>query len=154
MLGLEHTGYVGLHVRTGFEDSEQHENHPNLYTRPWQWNESISCAYRYAAQHFANEAPIFLATDSKQVKGMVGPEYRGQIRCLDNVVLHVGKLSKLLHKTKAQVKESLFSVWVELILLAESHSLVRGESGYAFLAQSLCFMPKERTVSALTCTPS
>ena len=154
VLGLEHTGYVGLHVRTGFEGSEQHENHPNLFTKPRQWSESISCAYRYAAQHFGNEVPIFLATDSKQVKGMVGPEYRGQIRCLHNVVLHVGKLKKLHNKTKAQVKESLFSVWVELILLAESHSLVRGDSGYAFLAQSLCFMPKERTVSTLTCTSS
>ena len=154
VLGLEHTGYVGLHVRTGFEGSEQHENHPNLYTKPRQWSESISCAYRYAAQHFGNEVPIFLATDSKLVKGMVGPEYNGQIRCLDNLVLHVGKLKKLHSKTKAQVKESLFSVWVELILLAESHSLVRGDSGYAFLAQSLCFMPKERVVRALTCTSS
>ena len=154
VLGLEHMGYVGLHVRTGFEGSEQHEKyHPKLYTKPWQWNESISCAYRYAAQHFANEAPIFLATDSKQVRGMVGSEYRGRIRCLDSPALHVGKLNKLHNKTKAQVKESFFSVWVELILLAESHSLVRGDSGYAFIAQSLCFMPKERTVCALTCTP-
>ena len=151
VLGLEHTRYVGLHVRTGFEGWEKH---PNVYTKPRQWSESISCAYRYATQHFGNEVPIFLATDSKQVKGMVGPEYRGQIRCLDNVVLHVGKLKKLHSKTKAQVKESLFSVWVELILLAESHSLVRGDSGYAFLAECLCFMPKERTVRALTCSSS
>ena len=31
--GLEHMEYVGLHVRTGFEGSEQHEKyHPKLYT--------------------------------------------------------------------------------------------------------------------------
>ncbi|CAI8028479.1 hypothetical protein GBAR_LOCUS16239 [Geodia barretti] len=155
VLGLEHMGYVGLHVRTGFKGSDQHEKyHPKMYAKPWQWNESIFCAYRYATQHFGNEASIFLATDSEQVRGMVGPEYRGRIRCLDSPVLHLDELKKLQHKTKAQLKLSFFSVWVELILLAESHSLVRGDSGYASLAQSLCFMPKERTVSALTCTSS
>ncbi|CAI8033206.1 hypothetical protein GBAR_LOCUS18722 [Geodia barretti] len=127
VLGLEHMGYVGLHVRTGFKGSDQHEKyHPKLYTKPWQWNESISCAYRYAAQQFGNQTPIFLATDSKQVRGMVGPEYRGRIRCLDNPVLHVDELKKLQHKTKAQLKQSFFSVWVELILLAESHSFSEG----------------------------
>ena len=33
VLGLEHMGYVGLHVRTGFKGSDQHEKyHPKLYT--------------------------------------------------------------------------------------------------------------------------
>ena len=154
VLGLRNMAYVGLHVRTGFEGSKQHEkHHPKLYDESWQWDKSLACAHRYTTQHLGEGTPVFLATDSRLVKNMTLPTYAGQIRCLDNSVAHLDKLRRLHHKTEEFVVESLLSVWVELVLLAGSHSLVKGESGYAMLAQSLCFIPRTRTINELTCEP-
>ena len=152
VLGLQGLSYVGLHVRTGFVGAQEYERyHPKLFKKPWQWKDSVACAHRYTNQQFPNGAPIFIATDSQQVKVMVWPGYSGEIRCLNNSVLHLDKLSQVHHRTVEQMKEGFLSVWVELILLAESHSLVRGDSGYAHLAQSLCLMPRKRTIDAITC---
>ena len=50
-------------------------------------------------------------------------------------------------------REGVLSMWVELVLLAEAHSVVMGKSGFSFLARSLCLMPRAKTLNGLTCKP-
>ena len=148
VLGLSHREYVGVHLRTGFAGSVQQEtvNHPKLIRRPLEWDKFLVCAYRYATEKLGSRALIFLATDSNLVKNKTLDvhRFRGRFRSLDNSVVHLDRLEKPPHNIDEFEKEGIMSAWIDLVLLAESHSLVHGESGYSFLAQALCYLPRTR----------
>ena len=153
VLGLKDLAYVGVHVRTGFAGSAQQESveHPKLYRRSHQWDTTLSCAYSHATGEFGERALFFLATDSNLVKSRAR-RYGGRVRSLDNSVVHLDKLEKTPHEADDAEREGVLGVWVELILLAESHSLVMGKSGFPFLASSLCYIPGTKTINGLTCS--
>ena len=154
VLGLRDAAYVGVHVRTGFAGSVQQESvkHPKLYRSALQWESTLSCAYRHAVEQLGDRALLFLATDSSLVKNRTLDvrRYGGRLRCLDNPVVHLDRLEGSPHQAGEFEREGVLSAWVELVLLAESQSIVMGESGFAFLAHSLCFT---QTVDGLTCKP-
>ena len=157
VLGLQDQPYVGVHVRTGFAGSVDQEsvNHPKLYRESWQWEDTLSCGFRHATEHLGSDALVFVATDSNLVKNKtldVG-RYRGRVRSLESSLVHLDLLEKAPHEAGETEREGVLSVWVEMVLLAESHSIVMGESGFAFLAQSLCFTPSERKINGVTCKP-
>ena len=154
VLGLNNAAYVGVHVRTGFAGSVQRESieHPKLYRTAQQWGKTLSCASNHATETLGPTALLFLATDSNLVKSK-SHRYGGRYRCLDNTVVHLDRLERTPHEAGDVEREGVLSVWVELILLAESHSIVMGESGFSFLAHSLCFIPEANTINGLTCNP-
>ena len=153
VLGLKDTAYVGVHVRTGFAGSSKQEyNHPKLYREAWQWDRTLSCAYNYTTEQLGEKALLFLATDSNLVKSKTH-WFGGRYRCLDNTVVHLDHLKKTPHKASIVEREGVLTMLVELILLAESHSIVMGESGFSFLAHSLCLVPRTKAINGLTCNP-
>ena len=156
-LGLHNEPYVGVHVRTGFAGYVKQESvkHPKLYREPWQWKSTLSCSYEQATEKLGANGLIYLASDSNLVKNKTLDmrRFEGRVRSLDNTVVHLDLLEKTPQDSAESEREGVLNVWVELLLLAESHSLVRGDSGFAFLAQSLCFIPKDRTIDGLTCSP-
>ena len=158
VLGLDNQEYVGVHVRTGFAGSEQQEDmkHPKLIYRALEWEQILSCAHRIATEKLGSRSLLFLATDSHLVKNRTLDvhRYRGRFRTLDNSVVHLDRLEKYPHNAEDSEVEGVFSAWIDLILLAESHSLVHGESGFSFLAQSICFMPETNVINRLKCSPS
>lgn len=155
VLGLESGPYTGVHLRTGFMGSLQNESveHPKLYKFQSQWDITLSCAFSHATKQYGGSSLLFLATDSILVKKSVvhSERYRSRFRTLNNSVVHLDRLEKMPHEASEFEKEGVLSVWVELILLAEADSLVIGESGFAFLAESLCF--NTMTIDGLTCRP-
>ena len=149
VLGLQHQPYVGVHVRTGFVGSgKQEPAHPKLYQSPRDWEKTLTCAHKYATENFTQTALLFLATDSNLVKKKALQSYRGQVRTLGRPLVHVDYV-----KSGRELREGVLSMWVELVLLAESCDLVMGESGFAFLAKSICLMPRTHTIRGLTCKP-
>ena len=157
ILGLEGRTYVGVHVRTGFAGSLQQESvkHPKLLKSPSQWDRIIRCAHHHAAEELGSQGLLFLATDSNLVKNRTLDVHRfqGRFRSLDNSVLHLDRLEKSPHAAEDFEVEGVLSAWVDLILLAESHSLVHGTSGFSDLAQHLCFMPRTKVINGLECSP-
>ena len=157
VLGLNDQEYIGVHVRTGFAGSalQENVNHPKLLRRVRDWEQMLSCAHRIATEKLGSHSLLFLATDSYLVKNLSlnMQRYHGQFRTLDNSVVHLDKLEKHPHDIKYFEIEGVFSAWIDLILLAESHSLVQGDSGFSFLAQNLCFKPRENVVNRLDCNP-
>ena len=148
--------YIALHVRTGFVGTSIKDyHHPKLYSRTWQWDKMLHCAYQYATQQLGRNAVIYLATDSPLVKDRALAKYGVQrVRCLNNTLMHVNFPDKSSSLSKEDFdRQGLMSMWVELILLAEAHSLVMGRSGFAHLAKSLCLAPKERVIDGLICKP-
>ena len=157
VLGLDNQQYVGVHIRTGFAGSVQQESvkHPKLFRGAWQWDKTLSCAHRHATELLGSSALLFLATDSNLVKNKTldTQRYRGRFRSLNNSVVHLDRLKKIPHNVKEFETEGIMTAWIDLVLLAESYSLVRGESGFPFLAQSLCFIPRTKVINGLGCHP-
>ena len=154
VLGLQHAAYVGVHVRTGFAGSVHQESvkHPKLYRKSRKWENTLTCAYNHATEQLGAKSLLFLAADSNLVKSK-SHKFKGRYRCLDNSVVHLDKLERTPHEVGEVEREGVLSVWVELIMLAEAHSIVMGESGFSFLAHSLCYIPGTNTINGLTCSP-
>lgn len=155
-LGLDNQPYVGVHVRTGFAGSIKQESvdHPKLFRSMWQWDKTLSCAHKYTTKELGSSSFLFLATDSYLVKmKTLDDRYRHQFRSLDNTVVHLDKIDKFPHDAEDFETEGVLNTWIDLILLAESYSIIHGRSGFSFLAQSLCFIPRTRVIDGLQCTP-
>lgn len=151
VLGLTHSPYVAVHVRTGFAGMQPYEeliHHPKLQQNDSYWEVALQCAVRAADElQGKNMTYIFLATDSKLVKQMALSKYGMRVRTLNNVLLHVDKLEKDPHTLSAEEQEGLMVVWVEFLLLAQGKMLVMGESGFPLAAGLLCGLhDRSRTV--------
>ena len=154
ILGLVNQAYVGVHLRTGFEGSKKHEenNHPKLIKDRWQWEATLNCAYTHATDIILGKnALIFLATDSALVKAMALQKYKDRVRSLNNSVIHIDDFTPPPEEVGDFEREGVMSVWVELVLLAEAHSLIIGRSGFSFLAQSLCLVQQPLLLNGVTC---
>lgn len=154
-LGLNNQQYVGVHIRTGFAGSVKQEsvNHPKLFRNMWQWDNTLSCAHKYVTKELSSSSFLFLATDSYLVKiKTLDARYRHQFRSLDNTVVHLDKIDKFPHDAEDFETEGVLNTWIDLILLAESYSLIHGRSGFSLLAQSLCFIPRTKVIDGLECS--
>ena len=156
VLGLTHRQYVGVHVRTGLAGSWLREDvaHPKLLRHRVQWDDTLACAHRSTAQ-LLPKAFIFLAADSSLVKfRTLVNGYRGQFRTLDNDILHLDRIKHFPESyEEVEKEEGVLSTWIDLILLAESYIMVRGDSGFSILAGDLCFIPRGRTIRGTQCQP-
>ena len=146
-LGL--TGpYTALHVRTGFTGTASGElarflNKFKMPQSPLEWPPIFHCAISVTDRAMGKSSPIYLATDSSRVKEMAIRMYPQRFRTLSNAVVHVDKLPHWkkagdLLELNTKEKEGLLVVWIELFLLAQANTLMRGLSGFSRLAGFLC----------------
>ena len=152
VLGLEGTRYVAVHVRTGFygtkhEESEQHSKLIRLHDK---WEKILQCAVRTADTFLGRESPIFLACDSNAVKEIARRRYGHRVRTLNTTLMHSDKLPE--GRRPEDERAGILSMWIDLILLAESYALVHAKSGFAILAGQLCSLSDDRTVDGLHCS--
>lgn len=155
VLGLEGLKYTGVHMRTGFAGTPLQEtvDHPKLIRKPEQWQRMLQCAVVSADEHLGKDSAIFLAADSPLVKHLALSTYGSRFRALDNAIVHLDKMAKFPHELFANETEATLSVFVELVILAQSHVQVCSPgSGYAMVATQLCSLPPNRVVDGRQCT--
>ena len=152
VIGLEDTRYVGVHVRTGFVGTEVQEvnYHPKLIRNQDNWEKILKCAVNTADRLLGNDSLIFLACDSNMVKDLAHRRYGHRIRTLNNTLMHVDELPE--HERPEDKRQAIISMWIDLLLLAESYAIVRTDSGFAILAGQLCSLADNRTVDGLHCS--
>lgn len=153
-LALSGQLYTSLHIRTGFAGSvELHESIqlPKFVRDKPVWAEMLKCAVQTADSSHGPSSPILLATDSMIIKHMAVSKYGGRFRTLNNRLLHVDKIEKIPHPLQNDEVEGVLFTWVDMLLLAESHVLVGGTSGYVWAANLFCYLPNERRINAETC---
>lgn len=149
-LGLSNLAYVGVHVRTSFAGSKQHDFHIHK-KKPKIWNRILDCGYKTST---SLETPgqsviMFLATDSYTYKKTAHLKHGSKIRALNNSLTHMDLTKPT--KVAGFKREGIKSMWAELVLLAESHSIVMPASGFSFLAGSICLIPQPRVLNGLKC---
>ena len=147
-LGL--TGpYTALHVRTGFVGMahKEHSNLSKLKHSSSQWAASYHCAVSTADRSLGKNSLIYLATDSDKVKDLAIHIYPHRFRTLNNALVHVDKLPHLKQASdslETNEEEGILVVWIELFLLAQANTIVRGGSGYSWIAGHLCGLKNDK----------
>lgn len=148
--------YVALHIRTGFAgmgDLQELVRHPKLEHSVSVWNSSLDCAVQTATSFLGDDSLVFLATDSDLVKDLAWNKYGARVRMLRNPLIHLDKFAKdSMMQLSAREKEGVLVVWVEFLLLAQAEVLVRGESGYSWIAGLISGLHGNRTIDAKQCT--
>ena len=156
LLKLRGHNYVGVHIRTGFVGVQHagayEESHPKLTKGKKNWKAALDCAVSMADKHLGNKSLIFLATDSLVVKDMAMKMFGKRFRTFNNYLLHVG-IVNINKKPSKQEKEGALYSLVDFFLLAQSYILVRGASGYPWIAGLLCNLPNERLINSGSCKP-
>ena len=153
VLKLTNQPYVGVHIRTGFygDKSVEEYKHRKLIRDKDIWNRTLKCAVATADKFLGNSSIIFLATDSNIVKEMAVVTYGMRFRSLNNTLIHVGTWDKKITKPHRREQEGALFTLVDLFLLAQSYVLLRGDSGYSWMAGELCGIPKEHLINGTSC---
>ena len=152
---LKLTGHVfiGIHLRTGFVGVKQVNDfmaHKKLLKNKYFWKAALQCAVSTADKYLGNDSLIFLATDSYMVKDIAVKTWGARFRSLNNYLIHMDKMDRA-RKVERQEKEGALYAIIDLLLLAESYVLVRGYSGYSWVAGLLCSLPNEHLIDNRTC---
>ena len=155
LFGLDKRNYVAVHVRTGFVGTSKPEvPHEKLLSSRNQWEQMLKCAVAVANTSIGLSSPIFLATDSNQVKCLATEIYGSRYKTLEINLTHVDRIDKEIGPNEAEI-DGLLSVWVDFFLLAQSYVHVRSGSnwvrgsGFALGASHLCGLPRNRTVDGI-----
>ena len=153
VLKLTNQPYVGVHIRTGFYGVKSIEEykHGKLLKDKNIWNRILKCAVTTADKSLGNSSLIFLATDSNEVKEMAVATYGMRFRSLNNTLIHVGTWDKKIRKPHRQEQEGALYALVDMFILAQSYVLLRGDSGYSWLAGKLCGIPKDHIINGTSC---
>ena len=151
ILGLEGNPYVGVHVRTGFAGAkfQEPDANPKLVRDQHSWEKILECGVRTADRLLGNDSLIFLACDSIMVKDIAHRRYGQRIRTIHNKLMHVDRLPA--GRKPEDERAAILTMWIDLILLAESYALVRTDSGFATLAGQMCPIPDHRIIHGLHC---
>ena len=131
--------YTAIHIRTGFSGVlfNSEINKKRFLRKKHQWKAALECAMLTADKFVGNNSLIFLATDSNVVKEMAINTYGSRFKTLSNHLVHIDSIKGKRNFLKME-KEGILYGLVDLILLAESHVLVRGRSGFSWFSGNLC----------------
>ena len=148
-LKLTNQPYIGVHIRTGFYGLKYIQDFQNIKLIKDRriWKAVLQCAVSTANKFLGNDSLIFLATDSNVVKKIAVSTYGMRFRSFNNYLVHVDRKIKIPSK---QQEGALYTL-IDLFLLGESYVLVKGDSGYPWLASLLCGLPKEHIIDGSTC---
>ena len=144
--------YTGLHIRTGFFGMDYVKDSmgsKKLLKNKEQWKINLDCAVSITNKLIGNTSNIILATDSNLVKEMASTLYGNRFRTSRGYLVHVDRI----RNPNSQVKKGILNTLIDLVLLAQSYVLVRGHSGFSWVAGLLCGLPNEHLINGLTCQP-
>ena len=137
--GLQSRNYVSVHIRTGFAGSvfeEKTNTTPKKIQKDKDsWDETMKCSLKLADEHVGKNSPVFLATDSHNVKDLALKKYSRRIRTLP--------IKNIVHsdhpKTWKGGDSSAFrDMWTDILLLAKGKLIVLSHSGFSHFALQLC----------------
>ena len=151
ILKLTNQSYIGVHIRTGFYGVKhvQDFKHKKLIKDQHIWKTVLQCAVSTANKFLGNDSLIFLATDSNVVKEMAVSTYGMRFRSFNNFLAHVGR--DIISSSRQKEQEGALYTLIDLFLLGESYVLVKGKSGFPWLASLLCSLPKEHIIDGCSC---
>lgn len=150
-LGISTQPYLAVHMRTGFFGTAQQEvghfNSHKIFRDKQDWLSSLLCATKLATHELGSIAPVYLATDSYLVKNLAETQFSPQVKIANLTLQHVALTRKnnggSSESSESETMDGFMATWVDFLLLARSHVLVRSISGFSTIAGQFCSIPKQ-----------
>ena len=142
-LGIRGQRYVGAHLRTGFIGSNQEESvakiheDKKIFRKPADWLETFKCSVKLADENVGLSAFVYLASDSDEVKRLATEQFPTRI-ITANLTLQHSAFNEDNAPVHHYAIDGFMSTWVDFLLLARSHVLVRAKSGFPSVAGQFC----------------
>lgn len=154
-LGLLSKSYAALHLRTGFYGTSfeeiGHFNINKIVKDKRKWTDMIECTLNRTNALLESTAALYLASDSYIVKQWAIDTYSNRVRITNLTLLHVAmeQSNHTLTDIKPNERSVYMSAWVDFLLLANSHLLARGISGFSTTAGNFCSLPLSNQICLL-----
>ena len=158
-LGLYSESYTALHLRTGFYGTNfeeiGHFNHKKILKDERNWTDMITCTLNKTNSLLGSTAPVYLASDSYTVKHWALEAHSGRVKIANIPLQHVALEQSWgdSHHTNSSGMEwkrsGYRSAWIDFLLLAHSHLLARGTSGFSSAAGDFCSLPLSQQICVL-----
>ena len=144
-LRIQGQHYVSVHLRTGFKGSMYEESVATRWLhRNWKifedtdvWECIMDYSLSLADKKVGKGSPVYLSTDSDLAKKWASRKYNERIRISEGVLTHSAH-------TKTTCGNAQMSLWTDLLILGDSHSMIHGDSSFATVATFLFPMDLER----------
>lgn len=144
-LGLFSEPYAALHLRTGFYGTNFEEigkfNQNKIFKKEKMWASMIECALNRTNAMLGSSVPLFLASDSYIVKQWATNVYGHRIKTANLTLQHVALEKSWGERNNFSNYDSSRSTWIDFLILAHSHLLARGISGFSTYAGHFCSLP-------------
>ena len=155
-LGLFSESYAALHLRTGFYGTDFEEigsfNPNKIVKDKRKWTHMIECTLNGTNTLLRSTALLYLASDSYTVKQWAAETYSSRVRIANVTLQHVALEESWGERDHIKIeteRSGYKDAWVDFLLLAHSHLLARGISGFSTAAGNFCSLPLSQQISLL-----
>ncbi len=160
-MSIFNVSYIGVHIRTGFYGTQYQENlgirifKMKIFRKEDTWYSTLNCSLRLSDKS-PDKIPLYLATDSYQVKQLATKQYGNRVKSLNMTLQHVaipfkegaGDVSTL------SGVDGFMATWIDFLLLARSEVLVHPISGFSTIAGMFCPVSRQYYIPKCSKTPS
>ncbi len=160
-MSIFNVSYIGVHIRTGFYGTQYQENlgkrnfKMKIFRKEDTWYSMLNCSLRLSDKS-PDKIPLYLATDSYQVKQLATKQYGNRVKSLNMTLQHVaipfkegaGDVSTL------SGVDGFMATWIDFLLLARSEVLVHPISGFSTIAGMFCPVSRQYYIPKCSKTPS
>ena len=137
-LGLQPQQYMSVHLRTGFKGTVYEESIATRWLhRNWKifddedvWACIMDYSLKLADHRIGAGSPVYLSTDSDLVRKWAVNKYSPRVRMAEGMATHSAH-------SKTTCDNAQTSLWTDLFILSNAHTIVHGVSSFATIATLL-----------------
>ena len=162
-MSIFNVSYIGVHIRTGFYGTQYQENlgidprifKMKIFRKEDTWYSTLNCSLRLSDKS-PDKIPLYLATDSYQVKQLATKQYGNRVKSLNMTLQHVAIPFKEGASDVSTLSgvDGFMATWIDFLLLARSEVLVHSVSGFSTIAGMFCPVSRQYYIPKCSKTPS
>ena len=147
-IGLSSHNYL----RTGFVGTnyEERGSDRKMFKKS-NWKQILECSLKRADEVVGHNSSVYLATDSYVAKEWA-VQYSQRVKVINMRLQHVA-IRKSWSDTDSSpdTENGFLATWIDFLLLARAHVLVKGISGFSSNVVKFCTIPSTRQIPIYKC---
>ena len=151
-IGLSSHNYLAIHLRTGFVGTNYEENGSDRKMfKKSNWKQILECSLKRADEVVGHNSSVYLATDSYVAKEWA-VQYSQRVKVINMRLQHVA-IQKSWSDTDSSpdTENGYLAMWIDFLLLARAHVLVKGISSFSSNVVKFCTIPSTRQLLIYKC---
>ena len=151
-IGLSSHNYLAIHLRTGFVGTNYEESGSDRKMfKKSNWKQILECSLKRADEVVGHNSSVYLATDSYVAKEWA-VQYSQRVKVINMRLQHVA-IQKSWSDTDSSpdTENGFLATWIDFLLLARAHVLVKGISSFSSNVVKFCTIPSTRQLRIYKC---